>query len=133
MVAAIRSDTGASHRLLSAVLERRCTLVASVPLIIEYEAVMTRAEHLAASHLTEAEVGELLDALVSVAEPVHLAFLWRPRLRDPDDDMVLEAAINGQANRLVTFNRRHFAAAGEEFGVLVCSPTAALEAMEAET
>jgi predicted nucleic acid-binding protein len=79
MVAAIRSDTGASRRLLIAGLQRLCTLVLSVPLAIEYEAVMTRAEHLAASGLTKADVGALLDTVVSVAEPVRLAFLWRPR------------------------------------------------------
>jgi putative PIN family toxin of toxin-antitoxin system len=131
MVAAIRSDTGASRRLLVAVLHRQCTLALSVPLAIEYEAVMTRAEHLAASGLTVADVGTLLDALVLVADPVRLAFLWRPRLRDPDDDMVLEAAINGQADRLVTFNLRHFAKAGAEFGITTCVPGVALAALEA--
>ncbi len=91
-----------------------------------------RAEHLAASGLTVADVEALLDALVLVAEPVRLAFLWRPRLRDPDDDMVLEAAINGQAERLVTFNLRHFATAGAEFGITTCVPGVALAAMEAK-
>jgi predicted nucleic acid-binding protein len=76
------------------------------------------------------DVGALLDAVVLVAEPVRLAFLWRPRLRDPDDDMVLEAAVNGWADRLVTFNLRHFATAGAEFGVTVCPPGEALQAME---
>jgi len=132
MVAAIRSDAGASRRLLVAALRRRCVLVLSVPLAIEYEAVMTRPEHLAASGLTVREVGELLDAVMLVAEPVRLAFLWRPQLRDPDDDMVLEAAINGQADRLVTFNLRHFAAGGAEFSIGTCVPGVALTAMEAE-
>jgi predicted nucleic acid-binding protein len=107
--------------------------VLSVPLTIEYEAVLTRSEHLAASGLTERDVGVLLDAVIAVAEPVRLAFLWRPQLRDPDDDMVLEAAINGHADRLVTFNRRHFAAAGDRFGIVVSSPRDVLEAMERET
>ena len=133
MVAAIRSDTGASRRLLVAALQRRFVLVISVPLALEYEAVMTRPEHLAASGLTVRNVEDLLDAVVLVAEPVRLAFLWRPRLRDPDDDMVLEAAINGQADRLVTFNLRHFSAAGTEFGITTCVPGAALSALEAET
>ena len=133
MVAAIRGDTGASRRLLVAGLQRRCTLVLSVPLAFEYEAAMTRPEHLAASGLTQDDIGALLDAVISVADPMRLASLWRPRLRDPDDDTVLEAAINGQADRLVTFNRRHFAAAGVGFGITVCPPGAALEAMEMET
>ena len=97
MVAAIRSDQGASRRLLVAALERRLTLLVSTPLLIEYEAVMTRVEHLKASGLSEAEVGQLLDAVAAVATPVRLAFLWRPALRDSDDDMVLETAVNGNA------------------------------------
>jgi predicted nucleic acid-binding protein len=103
----------------------------SIPLAVEYEAVLTRPEHLAASGLDASEVGELLDAVILVAEPVRLAFLWRPRLPDADDDMVLEAAINGQADRLVTFNQRHFARAGAEFGATICRPAAALAAVEA--
>jgi predicted nucleic acid-binding protein len=131
MVAAIRSGGGASRQLLMAVLQRRCTMTLSIPLAVEYEAVLTRPEHLAASGLDASEVGELLDAVILVAEPVRLAFLWRPRLPDADDDMVLEAAINGQADRLVTFNQRHFARAGAEFGVTICRPAAALAAVEA--
>lgn len=93
MVAAIRSDAGASRRLLLAALERRFTLLASVPLMIEYQAAMTRAEHLKASGLSADDVDVLLDAVAAVVEPVRLAFLWRPAARDPDDDMVLEAAV----------------------------------------
>src|SRR5450759_996469 len=103
MVAAIRSDAGASRRLLVAALEQRFTL-----LISEYEAVMTRAQHLVASKLSAQDVGILLDAVASVGEPVRPAFLWRPSLRDADDDMVLEVAVNGQADAIVTFNRRDF-------------------------
>ena len=55
------------------------------------------------------------------------AFLWRPSLRDADDDMVLEVAVNGQANAIVTFNRRDFRPATERFGIEVLSPSAAIE------
>jgi predicted nucleic acid-binding protein len=127
MVAAIRSEAGASRRLLVAALRRRFTLLVSVPLLVEYQAVMTRTEHLTASGLTSDDVGVLLDAVASVGEPVRLAFLWRPTLRDPDDDMVLEAAVNGQADAIVTFNRRDFGLAAERFGIEVLSPGAAIE------
>lgn len=133
IVAAMRSSTGVSRGLLVAVLRRQCVLLLSVPLAVEYEAVMTRPEHLAASGLIAADVGDLLDALARVAEPIRLAFLWRPRLPDPDDDMVLETAINGRADRLVTFNQRHFASAGAEFGITICLPGAALRALEMKT
>ena len=131
MVAAIRSDTGASRRLLVAGLQRQLTLLVSVSLLTEYEAVMTRPGHLAAARLSTADVAVLLNAVAAVAEPVRLAYLWRPQLRDPDDDMVLEAAINGQADRLVTFNQRDFAAAGGRFGLVICTPRTAVLALEA--
>jgi len=97
-------------------------LLVSVPLLIEYEAVMTRIEHLRAARLSVTNVGVLLDAVAAVAEPVRLAFLWRPILADIDDDMVLEAAVNGRADAIVTFNRRDFSAAAEQFGIPVLSP-----------
>lgn len=121
MVAAIRSDAGASRRLLVAALERRLAMLVSVPLLIEYEAVMTRPEHLAAARLSTEDVRVVLDAVAAVAEPVRLAYLWRPALPDGDDDMVLETAANGRADAIATFNRRDFAAAAR-FGIAVLSP-----------
>ena len=128
MVAAIRSD--ASRRLLAAGLERRLTLLSPWPLLFEYEAVMTRPEHLKASGLSAADVGVLLDAVAAVAEPVKLAFLWRPAVDDPDDDMVLEAAVNGQGDAIVTFNTRDFSKVAAKFGVAVLSPGEALRQLE---
>ena len=74
LVAALRSDRGASRRLLLGALERRYQLVASVPLMIEYEAVLSRDEHLLASGLSAEEVHTLLDTVAMVAEPVRLAY-----------------------------------------------------------
>lgn len=130
MVAAIRSDAGASRRLLVAALQRRVELLVSVPLVIEYEAVLTRPEHLHASGLTAADVHVVLDAVVAVAEPVRLAFLWRPALRDPDDDMVLEAAVNGAADAVVTFNRRDFVQGARMFALEILTPGDALRRLE---
>ena len=127
LVAGLRSDRGASRQLLLAALDQEYALLLSVPLVIEYEAVITRAEHLKASGLTKAEAIMILDALVSVAEPVRLSFRWRPVLRDPTDDMVLETAVNGSAELLVTFNRRHFRGVGKQFAIEVSSPGTMLE------
>jgi putative PIN family toxin of toxin-antitoxin system len=132
LVAALRSDTGASRRLLLAVFERRITLVVSVPLMIEYEAVTTRPAQLRAARLSVEDIGVLLDAIAALAEPVRLAFLWRPALRDPDDDMVLEAAVNGKADAIVTFNIRDFGAA-KHFGISVLSPGEAVRHLEGQT
>ena len=107
---------------MAGALDRGIDLLVSVPLMVEYEAVLTRPEHLAASGLTVAQVNEVLDALAHVGVPVHLRFLWRPRLKDPADEMVLETAVNGGADALVTFNVRHLAEAAREFGIRVLRP-----------
>ncbi len=131
MIAAIRSDAGASRQLLQSALERRrsLTILVSVPLLIEYEAVMTRPEHLKAAGLSASDVEALLDAVAEIAEPVKLAYLWRPTLPDADDDMVLEAAVNGRADGIVTFNLRDFGAPAERFGIRSMSPADAVRRM----
>lgn len=131
MIAAIRSNRGASNGILTACFQERVGILVSVPLMMEYEAVMSRPEHLKASGLTQADVGALLDELATILIPVELAFLWRPNLPDADDDMVLETAVNGKADALVTFNRRDFATIAPRFGVDVLLPGEALKRMEA--
>ena len=126
LVAALRSDRGASRQLVVAAIARRFTLLLSVPLVLEYEAVLTRPEHLQAAGLSAADVAVILDGLVAVAEPVRLSFRWRPAPPDPADDMVLETAVNGGAQLLVTFDRRHFANAARSFEVEVVSAAEAL-------
>ena len=133
MVAAIRSNAGASRRLLEAGLETRFTMLASVPLMIEYQAVLIRPEHLEASGLTEDDVGVLLDAVAKLVEPVRLAFRWRPVASDPDDDMVLETAANGNADGIVTFSTSDFHPQAGIFGIEVLSPGQALNRMEKQT
>jgi putative PIN family toxin of toxin-antitoxin system len=125
LVAALRSDRGASRQLLLAALDRHIEVVASVPLMVEYEAVLTRAEHCLATGLSVEEINAVLDGFAAVARQVRLRFLWRPQLKDPADEMVLETAANGSATRLVTFNLRHFRHASERFGILALAPPAA--------
>lgn len=132
LVAAVRSDTGASRQILRAGLLGQFRWLVSVPLFIEYEAVLQRPEHLAASGLSTTDVTTLLDAAAVVIEPVRLAFLWRPQLRDPNDDMVLEAAVNGSASGIVTSNQRDFAGA-DRFGLQIYIPREALCLLENDT
>jgi putative PIN family toxin of toxin-antitoxin system len=127
IVAAFRSRRGASRVILLAALERRFDLLLSVPLILEYEAVLNRPEHLAASGLTSLEVAQVLDDVAAIAKPVKLAFRWRPILRDPNDDMVLETAVNGNADAIVTFKQGDFEQAKRSFGCSVLLPAAALQ------
>ena len=73
--------------------------------------------------------GDRSRRVAAVAEPVEPHFLWRPRLRDADDDMVLEAAVNGRAEAIVTFNARDFAGVADEFGLALLTPNAILRRM----
>lgn len=111
--------------LLVAALQKRLELLVSVPLMIEYEAVLTREEHLAAAGASVEDVMTVLDALATVLEPVRLSFLWRPMVPDAGDDMVLETAVNGRAELLVTCDLRHFEAASSRFGIDVEAPAGA--------
>jgi len=126
VVAALRSPSGASRWLLRSVLHRRISAAISVPLLLEYEAVLNRPEQLLAANLTSGEIGVILDALASVAKQVRLSFRWRPVLSDANDDMVLETAINGGASWIVSFNVRDFGSAGEPFGCRVMLPREAV-------
>jgi putative PIN family toxin of toxin-antitoxin system len=126
IVAAFRSPSGASAALLEAALDQRITLVASVALVLEYEAVCMRDEHLAAAGLRVDQAVVFLDAVAALVQPVESHFVWRPQLRDPSDEMVLEAAVNGQADTIVTFNLRDFGAAPGRFGLRLQLPRDAL-------
>ena len=130
LVAAVRSDTGASRLLLTAGLGRRYQVLASVPLMLQYESVLTRSEHLVAAGISETDVQVLLDAIALVATPVRISYLWRPTLPDPDADWVLETAVNGHAEVVVTFNRRHFDPAAARFGIEILAPAEAVQRLE---
>jgi len=126
VVAAVRSPAGASAELLRRVLLRQVSMLCSVPLFMEYEAVLLRPEQLAAAGAQPDQVRNLLDALAGVLVPISIQFLWRPQLRDPNDDMVLELAVNGlgqgQPVTLVTFNQRDFLPQATRFGIPVIGP-----------
>ncbi len=108
IVAASLSPFGASFQLLSMVPQRRFAFLLSVPLMFEYEDVLTREDIRQQSHLTPTDIEALLNMLAACGTPRRIYFLWRPHLRDPKDDMVLELAISGQADAIVTLNVRDF-------------------------
>lgn len=131
LVAAGRSRNGASFALLRALRANRFRMLVSVPLFLEYEAVLKRPEQLAVGRRSAAMVDAFLDALVLRVEPVHLFYLWRPQLRDPADEMVLETALNGRTEALVTFNVDDFTAA-RRFALPVLTPAAFLQQLNKE-
>jgi putative PIN family toxin of toxin-antitoxin system len=130
VASAFRSRQGASWLLLSLVAARRLVPLATTALFLEYEDVLKRPEQMMASGLSVERVDDALAALAAAIEPVEVHFTWRPATADPSDDMVLEAAINGRADALVTHNIRDFAAAAPRFGVLVVAPGGLLERMK---
>lgn len=119
--AALRSPSGASHFILRNVLTGSIEAGASTTLFLEYEDVLKRPDHLRVSKLNEEQVDIVLSALAQKLEPIHIHYKWRPMLKDPKDEMVLEAAVNGSANTIITFNLRDFRGA-ENFGVEVIQP-----------
>jgi predicted nucleic acid-binding protein len=133
LVAAVRSDRGASRLLLVAALERRYPVLASVPLMLQYESVLTRSEHLEAAGISAVDIETLLDALAVVVEPIRISYLWRPLLPDAGDDLVLETAVNGRADIVVTFNRRHFEPAATPFGLEILAPADAVRRLESRS
>ena len=130
IIAAIRSRTGASAEIVRRVLRGDLQIEASVAVVLEYEAVATRQEHLDAGGLTAAEALQVIDALAAQARPVEIHFRWRPQLRDADDEMVFEAAINAEDRTIITFNRRDFAGAAERFDVALATPAQFLESLK---
>jgi len=132
MVAALRSNTGASRQLLIFALTKRFELLLSVPLMLEYEAVLKRPEHLRTASATRDNIDAILDALGAAGVPVIPNFSWRPELTDPGDEMVLEAAVNGQADLIVTFNVAHLRHAARRFGIRAIRPPEALSILRFE-
>ena len=129
VVAGLRSRLGASNAILMLLAKRQVVGLATPPLFLEYEDVLKRAEHRLIHGLTLEEIDEFLAELAAVLEPVETRFKWRPQVRDPGDEMVLEAAINGRADILVTFNVSDFAAASGRFGIQVLRPRDLLREM----
>jgi putative PIN family toxin of toxin-antitoxin system len=122
LVAALRSRTGASNALFRLVALRRVIPLATPALFLEYEDVLSRPAQRAVHGLSDQGIGQFLAGLASGIEPVQVHFAWRPQLHDPADEMVLETAINGRADALVTFNVRDFASAAAMFGLRVKLP-----------
>lgn len=130
LVAALRSRRGASNRLLARVAHPKLHPLVSTVLFLEYEDVLMRPETRLATKMDAAGVEGFLAAFASAAEGVDVNFRWRPQLTDPNDELVLEAAVNGAADALVTHNVRDFREAAPRFGLRVLLPRELLKELE---
>jgi putative PIN family toxin of toxin-antitoxin system len=126
-VAALRSRRGASFRLIELLRVGVFEIATSVPLAVEYEAVLTR--HAASLGIRRSEVTTIVDYLCAVGKRQPIYFLWRPLLRDPDDEFVLEVAVAAGCQHIVTHNVRDFGGA-ERFGVSAVRPGQFLRQVE---
>ena len=121
LVAALRNRLGSSFALMQRVREGLITMCCTPALFLEYEDVLKRADQLQASGLLAEDVDAILNELAGLVLPVTTHYQWRPQLRDPADEMVLEAAANAQAQAIVTYNLRDFGPA-KLFGIPVLKP-----------
>lgn len=124
IVSAMRSQRGASYKLLMLVGQANFEINLSVPVFLEYEAATKRL--LGQIPLTENDLNDILDYLCGVANQREVFYLWRPFLKDPKDDMILELAVSAQCEAIITYNKKDFVGV-EQFGLQVMTPKEFLE------
>lgn len=117
--AALYSSNGASNALINLVRDGIVTPCISVTLALEYEEVLTRQKK--ALHITQEDISAYLGFLVRQSERVKIYYLWRPFLKDPKDDMVLEIAVTARVKFIVTHNTKDFKGS-EQFGIQAVTP-----------
>ncbi len=120
IIAGLRSRRGSAFQLLSIIDTGQFDIHLSVPLVLEYTEVLLR--ELSNLYLSEEEVDELIDFYCAVGMQHEIFFLWRPFLRDPKDDMVLELAVKARCQSIITYNTRDFVGV-EQFGINLLKPS----------
>ena len=118
-ISALRNDTGASFYLLSLVGKNEFESNLSVPLIMEYESVAHR--FLRETNLTVPDLNDILDYICSSSNKHKINYLWRPFLKDPKDDLVLELAVKARSQYIITFNKKDFKNTSQ-FGITAVTP-----------
>jgi len=124
IMAGLRSQRGASFKLLSLIDSNKFKINLSVPLLFEYEYVLKRETP--GFSLSHEEIDDILDYLCQVANKRKIFYLWRPFLNDPKDDSVLEVAVESQSEFIITFNQKDFKGI-DGFGLKAITPKEFLE------
>ncbi len=119
LVSSLKSRRGASYKLISTFPNQSITPVISVPLVVEYEAVLKRVE--LATELTHEDIEDFIDYLCGISEFQDIYFLWRPFLPDPFDDHILEVGVASRSDAIITYNKRDFRGI-EKFGLELFDP-----------
>jgi len=123
-ISALRSRRGASFKVLSLIDSDEFEFHLSVALVLEYEAVAKRMSE--SIGLTEPDIEDVIDYMCAIGKRRQVHFLWRPRLKDPSDDFILELAVESECNYIVTHNLRDFEGT-EKFKVKAISPQELLQ------
>jgi putative PIN family toxin of toxin-antitoxin system len=119
VVSALRSRKGASHLLLNLIDSGKFQINISVPLILEYE--YSSKKLIGEIKLTKEDIDDILNYICSIANKIKVFYLWRPYLRDPKDDMVLELAVSANCDYIVTYNIKDFIGI-DKFGIKTITP-----------
>jgi len=122
LIAGLRSSAGTSAECIRLALVCEIRLLMDYKLSCEYRDVAFRPHHLLESGKTRDDVTLVLDTLEEVAEPVSVHFVYRPLSPDQSDNLVLDVAINGNADCIVTVNLKHFVEPAGQFGLRVVTP-----------
>ena len=123
-IAALRSRRGASYKLLTLIDSGQFEVNISVPLVLEYEDAAKRL--IGEIPLTERDIDDILDYTCRMANHRKIFYLWRPFLKDPKDDMVLELAVTSRCDFIVTYNQSDFQGV-EQFGLSAVTPKVFLQ------
>ena len=127
ILSALQSNKGKSFELISKITEDVFDFAISVPLILEYEAVLKRK--LDRTIFTDSDIEDFINYLCKVGIKTKLFYLWRPYLKDPFDDHVLEVTIQSNASTIVTYNKKDFKEA-ENLGLKILTPKDFLETLQ---
>ncbi|WP_353929180.1 putative toxin-antitoxin system toxin component, PIN family [Okeanomitos corallinicola TIOX110] len=119
ILAGLRSNRGASYKLLSILNDTRWQLNISTALIFEYEEILKREKD--QLNLEDEDIDNIIEAICAISNQCNIFYLWRPVARDPDDDFVIDLAVECQADFIITYNQKDLQAA-EKFGIKVLTP-----------
>lgn len=124
----MKSDIGASYFFISKLPSQKFKIALSVPLYIEYQDVLTRKEHLTGAS-TKEEILSFLRYFYKISVHQKNFYLWRPWLKDPKDDMVLELAVASRSQFIVTYNLKDSSNI-QQFGIEAIIPKRFLQKIE---
>ena len=123
-LSALTSNQGASHLLTRWLLEQeRGIHFISIPFVLELEDGFLRPKNLSRmAHFSLEDLKSFVDDICHISSHQEIHFLWRPQIKDPKDDMVLELVVNAQADYLITFNTKDFKPVVDKFNFQLCTP-----------